>query len=92
MNALQIMTLQETIEKQLKEQVNDLIKEIAIGCERTNSTEVVCGKMIANAVVISTRISIGAVFDILIDAGLVEPYSDDELRRKRLSIVKQQNE
>ncbi len=88
MNALQIMTLQETIEKQLKEQVNDLIKEIAIGCERTDSTEVVCGKMIANAVVIS----IGAVFDILIDAGLVEPYSDDELRRKRLSIVKQQNE
>lgn len=58
----------------------------------TDSTEVVCGKMVANAVAISVRISLGAVLDILIDAGLVEPYSDDELRRRKLSIVRQQNE
>jgi hypothetical protein len=48
--------------------------------------------MVANAVAISVRISLGAVLDILIDAGLVEPYSDDELRRRKLSIVRQQNE
>ena len=69
-----------------------ILQKIAAGCEMTDSTEVVCGKMVANAVAISVRISLGAVLDILIDAGLVEPYSDDELRRRKLSIVRQQNE
>lgn len=92
MDALQIIALQESIEKQLREQRDDLVKEITAGCERTDSTEVVCGKMVANAIAISVGISIGAVLDILIDAGLVKSFSDDELRRKRLSIVKRQNE
>lgn len=92
MDALQIIALQEIIENQLREQAGDLTKEIAAGCESTDSTEVVCGKMIANAIAISVRISIGMVLDMLIDAGLAEALSDDVLRRKRLSIVKQQNE
>jgi hypothetical protein len=92
MNALQVITLQKEIEEQLKEQADDLEKEIAVGCKETDSTEVICGKMIANAIAISTRISLGAVLDILIEAGIVSPYSDNELRRKNLSIVKQQNE
>lgn len=92
MDALQIIALQEMIENQLREQAGALTKEIAAGCESTDSTEVVCGKMIANAIAISVRISIGMVLDMLIDAGLAEALSDDVLRRKRLSIVKQQNE
>ena len=92
MNALQVITLQKEIEKQLREQTDDLVKEIAAGCEETDSTEVVCGKMIANSIAISTRISIEAVLNILIEAGIVEPCSDNELRRKNLSIVKGRNE
>ena len=64
------------------------MKEIAAGCEETDSTEVVCGKMIANAVAISTNICLGAVLDILINVGVVEPYSDDEIRKRNLLIVK----
>lgn len=92
MGTLQIMALQEKIRKQLQEQSDDLAKEIHVGCEATDSTETLCGKMVANAITISVRISIGAVLDILIDAGLIEPYSDDEIRRKKLSIVRQNNE
>ena len=88
MNELQIKTLQKEIEKKLKEQADELTKEIAVGCKETDSTEVVCGKMIANSIAISARISLGAVLDILIKAGIVEPYSDNELRKKSLSIVK----
>lgn len=76
----------------LKEQTDELVKEIAVGCEESDSTEVVCGKMIANAIAISTRISLEAVLNILTEAGIVEPCSDRELRRKILSTVKQQNE
>ena len=92
MTELQVIELQKWIEAQLKEQADDLAKELAVGCEETDSTEVVCGKMIANAIAISSRISMGAILDILIKAEIVEPYSDNELRRKNLSIVKQQNE
>ena len=92
MTELQAIALQKGIEKQLKEQTDDLIKELAVGCEETDSTEVVCAKMIANAVAVSSRISMGAILDILIEAGIVEPYSDNELRRKNMSIVKQQDE
>ena len=88
MNALRAKVLQKEIEEQLKEQVDDLVKEIAAGCKETDSMEVVCAKMIANAIAISARISMGAIFDILIEAGIAEPYSDDELRKKSLSIVK----
>ena len=47
MDALQIIALKETIENQLREQTDDFAKEIAAGCEMTDSTEVVCGKMVA---------------------------------------------
>lgn len=88
LNELQIKALQNEIEKQLREQSDELVKEIAAGCEETDSTEVVCGKMIANAVAISTNICLGAVLDILINVGVVEPYSDDEIRKRNLLIVK----
>ena len=88
LNELQIKALQNEIEKQLREQSDELVKEIAAGCEETDSTEVVCGKMIANAVAISTNIWRGAVLDILINVGVVEPYSDDETRKRNLLIVK----
>lgn len=91
MNELQLMALQKEIEKQLKEQEAELMKELTNGCEETDSTEVVCAKMISNSIAIATRISASAVFSILIDVGFAEPYSDDELRRKNLSIIKQQN-
>lgn len=88
MDELQLMVLQKDIEKKLKEQADDLMKEIFAGCEETDSTEVACGKMIANSIAISARISLGAALDILIKAGIVEHYSEEELRRKNLSIVK----
>ena len=88
LNELQIKALQNEIEKQLREQSDELVKEIAAGCEETDSTGVVCGKMIANAVAISTNICLGAVLDILINVGVVEPYSDDEIRKRNLLIVK----
>lgn len=88
MNELQLIALQKDIEKKLREQADDLLKEIATGCKETDSTEVVCGKMIANSIAISARISLGAVLDILIKAGIVEHYSEEELRRKSLSVVK----
>lgn len=88
MDALQIIALKETIENQLREQTDDLVKEIAAGCERTDRTEVVCGKMVANAIAISVSLSLEAVLGILTDAGLVKPCSEDELRRKRLSVVR----
>lgn len=85
------MELQENIEKQLEEQKDDLIEEIARGCEHTDSTEVVCGKMIANAIVISTRVSAGMLFDILVDLGIAEPYSDNDLRKRKMSVLKGQD-
>lgn len=88
MDALQIIALKETIENQLREQTDDLVKKIAAGCETTDSTEVVCGKMVANAIAISVSLSLEVVLDILTDAGLVKPCSEDELRRKRLSVVR----
>lgn len=88
MSGLQLMEIQKEIEKQLEEQKDKLMEELARGCEHTDSTEVVCGKMIANAIAIVTRISAGMLFDVLIDVGIVEPYSDDELRRRSFGIVK----
>ena len=88
MNALQAITLQKEIEEQLKERKDDLVEEIVAGCEESDSIEVVCEKMIVNAIVISARISAGVLLDMLIDAGIAEPRSDNELRKKSLSIVK----
>lgn len=90
MNGLQLAEIQKEIEKQLKEQRHELIEEISRGCEHTDSTEVVCGKMIANAIAISTRISASMLFDLLIDVGIVKPCSDDELRKRNFSIIKQE--
>lgn len=92
MDRLQLMVLQKDIEKKLKEQADDLLEEIAAGCEGTDSTEVACGKMVANSIAISARISLGAVLDILIKAGIVEHYSEEELRKKNLSVVRRPNE
>ncbi|EOS23545.1 hypothetical protein C806_03051 [Lachnospiraceae bacterium 3-1] len=92
LSELQVRALQGEIEKQLREQADDFAKEIAVGCEETDSTEVVCGKMIANAVAISTGICLGAVLDALINAGVVEPYSDDELRRRNFLSIKRKDE
>ncbi len=91
LNELQLIALQKEIERQLKERNREIMEEITIGCEHTDSTEVICGKMIVNAIAISARISAGMLFDILIDAGIAEPRSDSELRRQNLSIVKRKD-
>lgn len=84
---MQATALEKEIDRQLKEKEDELIKEIASGCDGLDNTEVLY-KMILNATVVSIKVSAGMALDMLIGLGLVTPADDEQLRKKILSIVK----
>ncbi len=87
MNVLQATVLEKEIDRQLKEKEGELLKEVASGCDGLDSTEVLY-KMILNATVVSIKVSVGITLDMMIELGLVAPASEEQLRKKILSIVK----
>ena len=88
MTTLQATALEKEIDKQIKEKEDKLMEEILRGCEDTDSTEVLCAKMIRNAIGISIKLSVGTTLDMLINLGIVEPHDEEQLRRNIMSIAK----
>ncbi|MDE6748126.1 MAG: hypothetical protein K2K21_03555 [Lachnospiraceae bacterium] len=88
MTTLQATALEKEIDKQIEEKENEFMKEILRGCEDTDSTEVLCAKMIRNAIGISIKLSVGTTLDMLINFGIVEPHDEEQLRKNIISVVK----
>ena len=72
-------------------QKKELTEGICQGLDETDSLEVKCAKMVRNGIVISINIAADIAIGLLIESGLCEPKSEDELRRSLFSIVGQNN-
>ncbi len=89
MDDLRAAALQETINRCFMEKADVIEKEILEGCKDTDSLEKICSRMILNSIIISTRLSVGLVVDMLTELGLAEPADEDKLRRGILKVIKQ---
>ena len=88
MNALMATVLDEEISRQIREKSNEITNAIMEGCGEADSAEVIHAKMVANAVAVSVKMSIGTIFDILIELGVAEPHDEEKLRKSIMSVVK----
>lgn len=91
MDELRAIILGQTIDERLRERKDDLQEELFKDCKETDSAEVVYSKMILNGISIATKIAAGMALDMLLKAGVLESLSEDDLRRKILSVVKPDN-
>ncbi len=76
------------IERQLASQTVELTEDICQGLDETDSLEVKCAKMVRNGIVISINIAADIAIGMLVNAGIVEPKSENELRRNIMSVIK----
>lgn len=88
MDVLRATALEKEINRQIRERSYEITEAIIEGCEEADSAEAVYGKMVANAVAVSVKMSIGTILDILIDLGIVESHDEEQLRKNILSVVK----
>lgn len=76
------------VDRQIAGQEDKLMEDIMQGLEETDSLEQMCAKMIRNGIVISIKLAADMAIGILVESGISEPRSDDELRRKIMNVVK----
>lgn len=67
-----------------------LMDNIFSGCKKTDSAEKIYSMMVVNSIVTSVKIAADLAISFLIKAGISEPKSEDELRKRLMSVVKQE--
>ena len=91
MDDLQKTVIDREVDRQLEGQKDKLEEYIFRGCEKTDSLEEICAKMILNGISVSTKLAAEMAIDILIKSGLCKPKNEDELRRGLFSVVRQED-
>lgn len=67
-----------------------LMDNIFSGCKETDSTEKIYSMMVVNSIMTSVKIAADMTISFLIKAGISEPKSEDELRKRLMSVVRQE--
>ena len=83
--------IEHEVDKQLEGQKDKLKECIFRGCDKADSWEVICAKMVLNGISVGTKLAAEMAIDILIKSGVRNPKSDDELRRELFSVVQQED-
>lgn len=89
MNDLQKMALEKAIDEQFAERMDWINEAIFNGCLDTDSAEKIYTQMIVNGINIATKMAVALAFDLLEEVGVWVPYSEDEIRKRIFSIVKE---
>lgn len=76
------------VEKQVSSKMEELAKDICRGLDETDNLEEMCAKMVRNGIVISINIAADIAIGMLVEAGILELKSEDELRRSIMSVIK----
>lgn len=76
------------VDRQIASQEDQLMEDVMQGLDGTESLEETCAKIVRNGILISIKLAADMVLGILVEAGLGEPKSDDELRRQIMNVVK----
>ncbi|WP_300788889.1 hypothetical protein [uncultured Acetatifactor sp.] len=76
------------IERQLASKPVELMEDICQGLDEADSLEVKCAKMVRNGIVISINIAADLAIGMMVELGIAEPKSEDELRRSIMSVIK----
>ena len=87
-NELITAVVYREVDRQIAGQEDKLMEDIMQGLDETDSLEQICVKIMRNGIVISVKLAADMAIGILVGAGISEPKSDDELRRKIMNVVK----
>lgn len=80
--------LNNMVEKELLSNEDMLKQNLFAGIEETDSLELIMSKMVNNSLHISVQVSVQIIIELLINAEILTPSSDKDLRSILLSVVK----
>lgn len=92
MDDLMRTVIAQEIGKQLYEQKEELQEALFLGCDKKDTLEEICSKMVINGIYFSTKLAAEIAIGILLESGELTPYSEDEFRRRIFSVCNRKDE